>query len=446
MTLHYVPAGVEKYSERRVQLSLKMGANAKPRTDFGRGYKRWFLDNRTVSLTNSTYKVSKALTDVQDVITSISSPAFISNLGLTKILANPIHGDFRSGGFDALGIESIVDSGGFQLLQSTVDFVDPDEVVKRYNKGAGIGMPLDVPVRAIVEPLFFDVISHLIKANDKYIEPKLTNGTDLALISHGSNLAARKRRLDVLDREGAKVIAVAGLNIPPPPGVNKLYSGIENLMYVLSRFHKTARYFHVLGVTSKFWIFVYALIDSLGYVKSIGADSVSHRILAISGSYETLDFGTDSLPRGDRHYGQLPRCPCPVCQVAGDLRLMNEANLLEAHNLWVKVKQTEFLASLANLYVGGYVKLNEVHAELNLSMPLTEFSTMINYVENVIAGKFVPFRAQKAARTSLFAGQKAAAPNKDVVAHYTNIIKRYEEFHKVSFTKLAQKAAGAKKK
>lgn len=440
MSLHYVPAGVEKYSERRIQLHLKTETNKFPATEFGRGYKRWRLPDATISMTNGTRKCTKAITEIQDVIVSLSSPSFIKNIGLNKVLGNPIHGDFQSAGFDALGIESIVDSGGFQLLTSTVDFVNPDDVIKRYNSGGGIGMPLDVPVRSVAEEMFFDTISHLIKANDLYIEPKLTNGTDLALISHGSNLERRKSRLDVLDREDAKVIAIAGLNTPPPPGVNKLYSGLENLMYVVNRFHKTARYFHVLGVTSKFWIFVYALIDALGFVKSIGADSVTHRILAISGSYETLSFNADNLPRGDRHYGSMPRCSCPVCVITGDLRLLNEGNLLEAHNLWVKVKQTEFLANLAKLYVGGHVKLLEVRAELNLNIPANEFCAMISYIESIIAsGKHVPFRLKSSKSRTLFGVEKAKPTPASVVAHYGNIVKRYEEFHGVSFSAKGKK-------
>ncbi|MFO5067294.1 hypothetical protein RCK10_24840, partial [Salmonella enterica subsp. enterica serovar 1,4,[5],12:i:-] len=92
------------------------------------------------------------------------------------------------------GIESIIDSGGFQMLKGTVDFVNPDSVIEEYNACADIGMPLDLPILAENEKEFWDPVSRLIRANDQYIEPRLNKGIDLALISHGTSLELRKRR------------------------------------------------------------------------------------------------------------------------------------------------------------------------------------------------------------------------------------------------------------
>ena len=430
----HVPAGVEKYAERRQQLSVAYVSNKSPKTFFGKGFKQWRLSDRTVTLTNSTYAVTKSVSVPQDIIVPISSPTFIKNIGIKTILANPIHGNFTSVGYDSLGIDSIIDSGGFQLLTSTVDFVSPDDVITRYNLGGTIGMPLDLPVRSIVESQFFDTVSHLIKANDLYIEPKLKT-TKLALISHGSTLALRKKRLDILDRPNAKVVAIAGLGSTPHPGVNKLHSGIENLMYVLTRYRKTAEYFHVLGVTSKFWIFIYSLIAHRNYVKCIGADSVSHRIASISGGFDTPSFNIEPLAKGAQHYYTVPTCQCPVCSSVGDIRLLGEASLLESHNLWIKAKQAKFLSNIAKIYTDGLINITEVYNTLNLPISLLDFIPLVTYVENTIAsGKFVPFR-NHSSKQSLFSTGYVSKPDPKVVAHYKAVIARYEDFHKISFSK-----------
>jgi queuine/archaeosine tRNA-ribosyltransferase len=311
------------------------------------------------------------------------------------------------------------------MLRGTVDFVDPDNLIKLYKKDANIGMPLDLPVPSAAEPFFFDAVSKMIRANDRYMEPKL-KGIDLALISHGSTLARRKARLDVLDRDDAKVIAIAGLNIKPEPGTDHLMAFCENLMYVIHRFHKTARYFHVLGVTSKFWLFIYALLDASGYVKNIGADSVSHRLGSLTGMYDTQDFNSVYLPK-DRKFKQPLPCSCPVCFALDDMRLMQYYVLLEAHNLWTRAHWVKLLSEMAKRYVAGQLPLKEVHEVLRLRMSINDLTLIIKYIESIIeTDKFKPIRVQGKSR-SLFATQTPKkSPKHDL---YIKILQSYEKFH-----------------
>ncbi len=431
MSLHYVPAGAEGYSQRRVQLQITNKPNAVETSEHGKVFKRWRMHTKTVTMVATTTQGGVFSDDNADLVVPILNATFIKNCGLTKVLANPIHGDFVKAPFEASGIESIVDSGGFQLLRGTVDFVEPAQLVERYNAEANIGMPLDLPVPSSAEPFFFDAVSHMIRANDTYMLKRLNKNVDLALISHGSTLARRKSRLDVLDRKAA-VIAIAGLGIKPPPGVDHIVAALESLMYVVHRYHKTARYFHVLGITSKFWLFIYALLDASGFVKSIGADSVSHRLGSLVGQYDTHDFDTVALTKRLTYRQTLP-CTCPVCFGIDDMRILSATQILEAHNLWARSQWTELLSGMAKQYVAGTVTLAAIHQTLRLRMTINEFHKLVTYVESVISeGKFRPLRVQST-RTSLFA-EKAPAdhPKKEI---YTKILQRYGKFHGQNFFK-----------
>lgn len=429
MSLHYVPAGAEAYSDRRVQLVITNKPNAKETSEHGKTYKRWRTFNKTVTCVATTTRGGVYSDEQADLVIPMLNSTYIKNCGLTKILANPIHGGFVKAPFEANGIESIVDSGGFQLLRGTVDFVDMDELIGRYNREANIGMPLDLPVQSTAEPFFFDAVSHMIKANDTYMIQRLNKGVDLALISHGSTLARRKSRLDVLDRKAA-VVAIAGLGIKPPPGTDHITSAIENLMYVIQRYHKSARYFHVLGVTSKFWLFIYALIDASKYVKSIGADSVSHRLGSLVGMYDTFDFDSVSLTKKLTYRQTLP-CNCPICFGIDDMRIMSQTQILEAHNLWARAQWTKLLSDMAAQYVAGTVTLAAVHKMLRLRMTINEFQKLVVYVESIIStDKFRPLRTQTRHK-SLFAERALGShPKKEI---YEKVLKRYEQFHKTSF-------------
>lgn len=438
MTLHYVPAGVEIYPATSAQVVVNHEPNAKEETDFGKKYKQWRTTTRTVTLVTKSLRDGSNLKQEAEALIPIFNSAWVKATGLTKVLANPIHANYIKGPYEDKGIESIIDSGGFQMLKGTVLFVDPDDVVTRYNEQANIGMPLDLPVRSYLEEVFFDPVSRMIRANDEYISSRLNKGVHLALISHGASLEARKRRLDVLDRK-AEVVAIAGLNIKPAVGVDHVLNNIENLMYVVQRYHKTTRYFHVLGVTSKLWLFMYAVIEASKYVNEIGADSVSHRLGALTGLYDTANFKSISLSKATP-YRTPCQCSCPICSQVDDMRIMHNQLLLESHNLWVRAKQTELIHDMARAYIRGGIPLREVYDVLQLkelraqNLDMTKFQYITHYAQEVMAAdKFRPIKPLKG-HSSLFRGLNASTVKKDELYHrYLKILRSYEKFHKKRF-------------
>lgn len=427
MTLCYVPAGIEAYSERTAQIYIRNKPNKKETTEFGLKYKRWDTKERTIVETMSSKRGVVIPDEYFDLVIPIFSPTFIKACGLDLVLVNPEVGkDFKSFPYKFQGISSIVDSGGFQLSRSSVDFVHPDGIVKRYNADADIGMPLDLPVHSNLEAAYFNRVSHLIKANDDYIIPKLKPGIELALISHGASLERRIARLEVIDRP-ANVIAVAGLGRKPPPGVDKTFSAVENLMYVTSRYKDTARYFHVLGVTSKLWLFIYGLLDRANYVRSIGGDSVSHRLSALVGMYNTSDFRALDLVK-NQTYKTIPPCNCPICTAVDDLRIIHSWRLLEAHNLWVAARQTEIIGEMAASYLKGTITLKEIATTMQLNIDPNKLALVVDYVLEVMGSKFKPLR--KVTKTkNLFNNKEKMVTD----AHYDLVIKNYEKFHSKKF-------------
>lgn len=430
MTLKYVAAGTEAYTATPSQLFIRNHANDKEVTHFGKKCKRWdTLDKTVYEISGSS--VGHVLPQGKfDLSIPMFSPSFIKMCGLDLILANPEVGKaYVKGPFFDAGIKTILDSGGFQMLKGTSDFIHPDLVIERYNANADIGMPLDLPLKSGLEPLYFDAISHLIKANDDYILPKLNKGIDLCIVSHGLTLDQRKRRLDVLDRK-ANCIAIAGLGAKVPNGVDKHINSIQNLMYVVDRYRKTTEYFHVLGVTAKFWLFIYALLDQSGYVKNIGADSVSHRVAAMIGQYELLNFDTIDLSKNVQ-YKTFPICSCPICFAVGDNRILHSWRVLEAHNLWVWAKRTEQITYYARSYLKGELDLQKIHHALGLSIPLSKFKMLVDYVTEVMGGKFKPLRTDHMPK-SLFKGVDKEVKHDP---HYLKVITAYEKFHGKKFLK-----------
>ena len=436
MTVNYVPAGAESYSQNSAQLLVTRGQNKKEHTAFGAKYKQWHFYDKTVSFVSRSQVNGTKIKHTADIAVPITNSLFVKACGLTKVLANPIHGDYVKETFEDKGIESIIDSGGFQMLTGVIDFVHPDDVVKRYNKLANIGMPIDLPVRSKFEVEFWDPIGKMIRANDDYLIERLNPDIHLALISHGTSLERRKRRLDILDRD-AEVVAIAGLNINPAPGVDRHLNIVENLMYVIQRKRKTTRYFHVLGVTGKFWMFIYALIDALGYVREIGADSVSHRMGSLIGMVDRPDFSVTDIPK-NQPFKQVIPCGCPVCVAVDDIRVMNSAAILEAHNLWVRAKQTEMLCDLARHHLKGEVTLQEIHKIMNLRIDITKFQFIVNYIKEIVAtDKFKAIKAPQSTK-SLFSNvipedDEATDEMKIGASKYADILTKYEKFHKRKF-------------
>ena len=441
--VRYVPAGLEQWTTR-TQVFVKNRRNAYEDQGIKRHNSAYFeiaLPDRTLYITTSGLK-NKVLLDKEidaDYMVPISNPAeLLSRIDL--VLINPFHatqGFSGSNPFKPLGVKVISDSGGFQMLRGTSDFVDPDTVIDFYNKNADIGMPLDLPLPTTAESGFFDAVSRMMVANDKYMIPRLDPKIKLAVVSHGSCIESRKRRLDVVWRP-TPVVAIAGLNtLQEGSSTHKTLTALANAMYVISQTRQDARYYHFLGVTSRFWFLIYALLVGTGYVKSCGGDSVSHRLSAISGDYRYglgYDGGVRDTLLRETHNSVSAYCPCPVCGSIHDLRLLAKANWMESHMIWFSEQGKDQICDSIQAYLAGRLSLNAICKQWLGSAKYDLLAKSVNYVESVVQKGFHT-KVLPSQKQFLFGAPKGAELSDKATEHFTQIIRRYEQFHKKRFLK-----------
>ena len=430
--VHLVPAGLEQWFSSEVHAYTKLGRQETV------GLQRYAgklsvvtLPDRVVSIASKSPKTKVLVNELGpfDFMTPFISPEVVSE---PIVLINPYHAvkNYNSD-FARFGKKVIVDSGGFQMLRGTAEFVHPDELLEFYNKFGDICMPLDLPLPATVEPYFFDSVTKMMRANDQYMEPRLEKGRILALISQGSTVPNRLRRIDGLKRK-SKVTAIAGLNtLVEGDTTHKTMTALTNGMAVISHLRKDTDYFHFLGVTSNLWIILYSILVGTGYVKRCGGDSVSFRMASINGSYR-YGLGSKMAKTDDIMRTQKTpigtTCRCPVCRTITDHRILLDYRILESHMVWNAIETKNLIADSVEVYLKGGCSLRDISDQW---MPPGRYDILaraVDYLNLVIQKGYKEWKPKTT--NSLFAKVKKEPPGLD---HYKTIIGRYEKFHKRKF-------------
>lgn len=430
--VHLVPAGLEQWCDAEVHAYVKLEKqDSVGLTRYGGRLSVIQNPDRKVYVVNRSPK-SKVLVDQHgpfDMHVPLISPEVVSE---PIVLINPYHAvKSYNSNFAAFGKKVIVDSGGFQMLRGTAEFVNPDDLLTFYNKFGDICMPLDLPLPATVEPYFFDSVTKMMRANDQYMEPRLDEGRILALISQGSTVANRLRRIDGLKRN-SKVVAIAGLNtLVEGDASHKTMTALTNGMAVIDHLRHDTQYFHFLGVTSNLWFIIYSILAGTNYVKRCGGDSVSFRMISINGTYKfgmgALNGKTEDLSR----HQKTPlgtTCRCPVCRTIVDQRSLLDPRLCEAHNVWNAIETKNLIADTVQVYLAGGCSLKDV---ANQWLPAGRYELLaqaVDYVNLVIQKGYREWKPK--VTKSLFARPKKEPPGLD---HYRTIIGRYEAYHKKKF-------------
>jgi queuine/archaeosine tRNA-ribosyltransferase len=393
---------------------------------------KYEMADRVVWQVTKTTAKKFFLEEQYDAVVPLISPEIITE---PIVLINPYHAPKSfSHTFRGYGKKVIIDSGGFQMLRGTADFVHPDELLVDYNKYGDICMPLDLPLPASVEPYYFDAVTKMMKANDDYMLPKLDKDKVLALISQGSTVANRLKRLEGLKRTSS-VVAIAGLNTLVDGDMNhKFMTALTNGMAVMDLLRKDTEYFHFLGVTSNFWVVLYAILAGTGYVKKCGGDSVSFRMASINGSYNFGLGGSSGRVEDISRKQKTPLgtlCRCPVCTTIPDLRCFLDSRVIESHNVWNAIEVKNLIADSVEVYLAGGCTLRDIADQWLPSGKYELLARAVDYINVVIQKGYREWKPK--VTNNLFAGQKASKPNG--LEHYEKIIGRYEAFHKKKFIK-----------
>ena len=442
--VHYVPAGLESLAARTGQIFVKMESNENTSIHKGSGYKCIRLHDRTLHLIQESNRESRLLdTEIDcDYVVPYQSPVELRNQN-RLILVNPIHASSKfTNIFRPYNIKMLADSGGFQLFQGVKSFVHPDDPIEFYNKHTDIGMPLDFPIDNNYESVVFDAITKLMVANDDYMLPRLNKKVKLALISHGSNVEMRKRRLDAIYRE-TPVVAIGammfGVSKDEHDLHNRLLFALANAMYVISQTRDTAKYFHFLGVTSRFWLLIYAFLVGTGYIKSCGGDSVSFRMGGITGNYKHKFsyMNTDEVATKIEkfsHKSVMTSCACPICQAVSDLNIMADFQLCESHNLWYSTHEKNLICDSVEAFLDGRLTFDQLAEQWLPPKQRKTLRAAFKYIDDVSAKGF--FDLKKPQRLSLFPtsyGKTSRKRDTKTEKRYIQVIRNYEKFYKRKF-------------
>lgn len=407
------------------------------------------LPDRTLFITSRSTRATVLLPFPVDAIVSTRRDLnHWTTLDTDMLLFNPIHApnNLNTRSYKEAGIEILIDSGGFQLAQGTEDFVDPDYNAAFYNKHGTIGAGLDFPAPPHVDVVLYKKNCKLQALNNARIRKALKPNVTLAPVVHGGVLHTRQHCLDSVYEQGRDpVLLIAGMITSRADGYEVLRQRLECLMQVLDQTRKHVHYYHLLGATSVFWHAVNALLAGSGYVTSIGGDSVSHRQDAIGGSYRLYPHFEGSFtwtqPVHTEVAAFLP-CPCPVCRVAGDARILRDFRISELHHTYSNASTKQFVQRNVLAYVAGTLSRKQLWEAVlgpkSASSTRTLYDACFDYLEAVMAKGFgaVPTRsgsASKSRKGGMNQGSLFSNPKSDQVAsmfaRYERIHKAYEKYH-----------------
>ena len=439
-------AGQESLS-RYQQMAVKFETNSGFSTRYASKPRRLEvrLLDRTLFFYGKSTRAFTLLEEPCDAVVSLSKDmTHLKTNCVDMILMNhlnaPSNLDTRS--YVNNGIDVIFDSGGFQLVQGTSDFVSPDDPLSVYNHQATIGVGLDFPAGPDVDAILFKENTALQVMNNAYIRARLNPSVSLAPVVHGATPKTRRWCLDAVYSKTDKSVCVSGLAIRVADSPQQLLQKFANLALVLDRVRQDADYVHLLGATSALWLTFCSFLSQSGYVKSIGGDSVSHRQAAIGGSYNTYPHfaGAMSLiqPQSPKTPAALP-CPCPVCSLAGDARVLRDYRSSETHHLYVAAATKRVIDAAVAGYLSGLLSRSELWAAaLGTTSRATRQAkvadTVLTYFENVRkhgyrkVPKLAPETGFSNNVSGLFAGG-VSQHTKTAVARYRTIHKRYADFH-----------------
>lgn len=404
------------------------------------------LADRTIRIAGRNAKNNVLFNTDADVLVSTKRDINqYRDLNTDMLLFNPIHStaSLNTVPYKDNGIDVLVDSGGFQLVQGTTDFVDPLTTQAFYNKHATIGVGLDFPAPLFVDTVLYKENCHLQALNNEVIRAGLKPSVSLAPVVHGSTVKTRLHCLSkVYEPKRDLAICVSGLVSRTSDSLERSKNQFACLASVLHRTRKDVLYYHLLGATSSVMLALMSFLAHTKYVISIGGDSVSHRQSAIGGNYVTYSHfkRVPSLkqPKISQVSANLP-CPCPICVAVGDARVLRDFRMSEIHHLYQSVTSKTAIDRTVYSYIHGKVSRTEMldfvigpetgrHFTANL---------MFDYFEKVVTDgydktpRLVPPEGFKTS-SSLFDGAEASGSSqRDTLARYRKIHATYAKYHKL---------------
>ena len=433
------------------QMAVKFEANEGFSTKVGTNPRRIEIrqPDRTLYILSRGKKENVLLPFPTDAVVSTRrDTSQWSALDTDVLLFNPVHSpqllDTRP--YLRAGIEVLVDSGGFQLIQGTRDFISPADTAEFYTNHASIGVGLDFPANPFIDAILFKENCELQRLNNEYIRANVPEQVTIAPVVHGTTPETRMHCLKkVYDRKRDPVMAVSGMITSFTHSLPVIKQRFACLAAVLHASRKDVVYYHLLGATSSMWQAISTLLTHSGYVNSMGGDSVSHRQQAVGGSYGLYPHfdGFESWTQPvETDLSAALACPCPVCSLAGDARVLRDFRLSELHHTYVAAASRRVMVANVKQYMAGNISRRDLWTFMLGKKRYHSFRHIpdlaFDYFEDVIVKgyenvpKLVPDKGNVKKKSSLFGSGGPSTAEKEMEARYRSIHREYEKFHKVS--------------
>lgn len=212
------------------------------------------------------------------------------------------------------GVKIVSDSGGYQLFQQRLEYLDPVEIVRWYNDNADIGIVLDIP-SGLTLTEDYRRLGQIQRNNTELMVQNKADSLELMNIVHGPTSEIRNVFRGLVERPDITRLAIGGA-----------YMGtvLNSIDYLYNEMHASDleyTQYHVLGVSNPLQVILLMRMAAKGFAPLITSDSSTFLQHGIAKSYFTFTqvhetFGFVGC--GDNNGYQpsvaacLP-CSCPVC-------------------------------------------------------------------------------------------------------------------------------------
>lgn len=160
----------------------------------------------------------------------------------------------------------MADSGGYQILQGRVEYLDPLKIVEWYNDNVDIGFTLDIPANKRSN----DILMRAAKIQQRNTDIMMNNkrdGLDIINVLHGATKDYMKYYRELIERPDIDRMAFGSLY--------HYYDLLESidLMYEIAHTGQKYKHFHVLGVGNSLHVALLIRMATQGLMPNLTSDS-----------------------------------------------------------------------------------------------------------------------------------------------------------------------------
>lgn len=209
----------------------------------------------------------------------------------------------------------ISDSGGFQLMMGRLEWIDPLEAVKWYNKNVDLAMVLDIPTGGVWDKKDFLTVAKAQAHNTDIMMRNKVDSLELINIFHGHDMEWIREFRAVVERPDVDRLAVGGAYF------GTLMATLSNVFSVICE-TSSYKHHHVLGVWNLLQLIPIMRFASKGIVPLVTSDASTAvqnanakqyaYFPAIDEKWQLRKIGLGSPTTHANHNLTLP-CHCPVC-------------------------------------------------------------------------------------------------------------------------------------